>query len=187
MPAVKAVDRYAKRASAILAVGACACYGGMIKGAPNPTGAQGLEPEYYGKPVVKIPGCPSHPRWIVGTVASILASGALPSLDAHGRPLDFFGTKIHERCTLKDSHDSDEFAPGLSEFGCLFHLGCKGKETFADCPELQWNSSGPGEPGVNWCVGSGSPCIGCTEPDFPDGKSPFFTLDPRGGAHGKGE
>jgi hydrogenase small subunit len=30
--------------------------------------------------------------------------------------------------------------------------------------------------GVNWCVGAKSPCIGCTEPGFPDAMSPFNTL-----------
>ena len=57
--------------------------------------------------------------------------------------------------------------------GPNLELGCKGPFTNADCPRRSWNS------GVNWCIGSGGPCIGCTEPDFPDGYCPFLTL-PRG-------
>jgi len=30
---------------------------------------------------------------------------------------------------------------------------------------------------VNWCVEAGAPCYGCTEPTFPDGMSPFYTLN----------
>jgi hydrogenase small subunit len=57
------------------------------------------------------------------------------------------------------------------------HLGCNGWKTYCDCPLRKWNSGGAGQPGVNWCVGSNAPCIGCTQSDFPDGMSPFYTLE----------
>ena len=47
-------------------------------------------------------------------------------------------------------------------------LGCKGPVTYADCPTRMWNS------GTNWCIGAGSPCHGCVEPDFPDRLSPLY-------------
>jgi len=65
----------------------------------------------------------------------------------------------------------------LSESGCLRPLGCKGPDTHADCPIRKWNTAGAGEQGVNWCVDARSVCIGCTEPTFPDGMSPFYKLE----------
>ena len=64
----------------------------------------------------------------------------------------------------------------LSETGCLKELGCKGPDTRADCPIRKWHNPGPGEQGVNWCVDSRSPCHGCTEPNFPDGMTPFYKI-----------
>jgi len=171
---VKAVDRFAKRAGFIMAVGACASFGGVVHGAPNPTGAQGLADEYYGKRVIRIPSCPAHPDRVVGTVAHLLSEGTLPELDEFGRPARFYGKRVHDECSFKERYDAGEFVEELSGFGCLYKLGCKGRWTNADCPERRWHPGGPGEQGINWCIGAGSPCIGCTEPDFPDGKSPFF-------------
>jgi hydrogenase small subunit len=65
----------------------------------------------------------------------------------------------------------------LSDAGCLRPLGCKGPDTHADCPTRKWNTRAAGEQGVNWCVDSRSVCIGCTEPNFPDGMSPFYELE----------
>jgi hydrogenase small subunit len=173
LTALKGVDRYAKRARHILAVGACACYGGMVGGAPNPTGAQGLEAEYYGKQVIKIPGCPTHPDWIVNTVARVMNED-LPTLDSYGRPSDFFRNRIHPRCQYFEGWEEVD---NLNEVGCLRRLGCKGPDTRADCPTRKWNAAGSGQTGINWCVGAGSPCYGCTEPTFPDGMAPFFDLE----------
>ena len=47
-------------------------------------------------------------------------------------------------------------------------MGCKGKETKADCYSRYWNS------GTNWCIGANAICIGCTESGFPDDFSPFY-------------
>jgi len=173
------VKRYAKRASFIMGVGACACYGGVVHGGPNPTGAKGLDEEYFGKRVIKIPCCPVHPDHIVGTIANMLETGTAPELDESGRPTEFFKDTVHKHCTHKEEHDNEEFATELGkQFGGLLNLGCKGKEAKDDCPTRRWNPGGPGERGVNWCVGAGSPCYGCSEPGFPDQMSPFYTLDP---------
>ena len=43
-----------------------------------------------------------------------------------------------------------------------------GKVTRADCPSRKWNG------GVNWCIGAGAICLGCTESGFPDRFSPFY-------------
>jgi len=173
---LEVLERFAPAANVILAVGTCACYGGMSAGSPNPTGAMGVGDalDYLGveASVINIPGCPSHPDWIVGTVAMLLA-GQMPSLDRDGRPKVFFGTHVHNNCPNQGLGIK---AKKLGDAGCLVGLGCNGQQTYADCPVRKWNSPGQGETGVNWCVGARNPCQGCTEPDFPDGKSPFYKL-----------
>lgn len=57
-------------------------------------------------------------------------------------------------------------------------LGCKGKHTRSDCPIRKWNAADTGGYGVSWCVGARSPCLGCTEPDYPDLMSPFYEWRP---------
>ena len=42
---------------------------------------------------------------------------------------------------------------------CLYPLGCRGPQTFANCGVVMWNH------GRSWCVQAGSPCIGCCEAD----------------------
>jgi NiFe hydrogenase small subunit HydA len=174
------VERFASRAAFILAVGTCACYGGMAAGAPNPTGARGLASSYGGKRVIKVPGCPTHPDWVVGTIASLLSTGRAPSLDSDGRPTQYFRRSVHDRCPFEDDWDEVE---RLGVLGCLEELGCKGKRTRADCPTRRWNAGAAGGSGINWCIGSGAPCFGCTESTFPDGMSPFY----RSGEGGDGD
>jgi len=170
-----ALPLFAQDAGVILAVGTCACYGGMSAGSPNPTGAMGvdaaLRSEGISKSVINIPGCPSHPDWIIGTVAALLA-GEMPELDDVSRPIEFFSTEVHKMCPNRGLGGGQ--AEVLSDPGCLSGLGCRGQQTHADCPIRQWNSSGSGKMGVNWCVGARNPCQGCTEPNFPDGMSPFY-------------
>jgi NiFe hydrogenase small subunit HydA len=166
----KAVERYAERAAFVLGVGTCACYGGMAAGSPNPTGAQGLADTYGSKRTIKIPGCPTHPDWIVGTVAYLLSQGKAPPLDSYGRPTDFFSATVHSRCPFREAEEANTLGVG----GCLEELGCKGPSTRADCPTRRWNSPAKGQVGINWCIGAGAPCFGCTEANFPDGKSPFY-------------
>ena len=178
MTMLNALKTFAQGADVILAVGTCACYGGMSAGSPNPTGAMGVDAALgrSGTSVINIPGCPAHPDWIVGTVAALLA-GETPELDDEGRPKVFFDTEVHKRCPNRALGGGQ--AEVLSDAGCLSGLGCRGQQTHADCPLRKWNAAGPGELGVNWCVGARNPCQGCTEPDFPDGMSPFYHLQKR--------
>jgi hydrogenase small subunit len=178
MTALNAVETFSEKAALILAVGTCAAYGGLIAGAPNPTGAVGVWEVVSQKQVINIPGCPAHPDWIVGTIAHLLAYGKIPELDQYGRPIDFYQRTVHSQCPNKQNfHDQAIFAQKLSNQGCLSKLGCKGRWTGADCPIRKWNSSAAGEFGDNWCIGGRSPCQGCTEPGFPDSLSPWYTLE----------
>lgn len=168
------VEELAQGALAVLAVGTCASFGGIPAAAPNPTGCkpvrQILEEKGINKPLVNIPGCPPHPDWIVGTIASILLNG-LPKaedLDDNLRPLAFYGKLIHENCPRRAYFDEGKFAKKPGDEGCLYELGCKGPITYADCPLRRWNS------GTNWVIGAGAPCNGCTQPEFPDLTSPFY-------------
>ena len=171
-----AVQSFSQNAGYVLAVGGCAAFGGVPGGSPNPTGASGVR-DILGSPanLINIPGCPAHPDWIVGTISYLLANGRAPRLDSEGRPKLFFDKTVHSRCERKAKFCGERpKAPGLSQPGCLKELGCKGPDSKADCPVRQWNSGGAGRMGVNWCVGAGAPCHGCTEPGFPDAMSPFY-------------
>ncbi len=173
MTMLDALESFAQNAGVVLAVGTCACYGGMSAGSPNPTGAAGVKDILGPGTVINIPGCPAHPDWIVGTVAMLL-SGVMPELDGDGRPVVFFGSHVHQNCPNRGLGGGQ--AQSLGDVGCLNKLGCKGQQAHADCPLRRWNAAGQGEQGVNWCVGARNPCQGCTEPDFPDGMSPFYHL-----------
>lgn len=161
-------------AMATLTVGTCAAYGGLPAARPNPSGSKGVSDVYQilniTTPVINIPGCPCHPDWFIGTVAKILLYGMPTSkeLDEYGRLKLFYGRSVHNRCINRDYLDEGIFAETFGEEGCLMELGCKGPFTNADCPIRLWNGS------VNWCIGAGAPCFGCTEKGFPDEHSPIF-------------
>lgn len=161
--ALDAVKQLAPKAAAVICVGTCSSFGGIPGGSPNPTGIKSVKAA-TGVSTINIPGCPAHPDWIVWTVAQLLA-GTKPALDASGRPTALYGKKVHSACprTAQDW----ALAPGRS--GCLNNLGCKGRNTGADCPTRMWNNK------TNWCIGANSLCLGCTESGFPDKFSPFYS------------
>jgi len=166
----------APKAMAVLDIGTCSSFGGIPGAAPNPTGIKPI-PDILNEngiktPVVNIPGCPPHPDWIVGTIATILIGGLKAlKVDKYGRPIAFYGKRIHDNCSLRGQFDKGNFAKKFSDGGCLYELGCKGPISFADCSTRQWNSS------TSWCIGSGSPCVGCVEPEFPHVHSMLNRVD----------
>ncbi len=166
----------APKAMAIVSMGTCAAFGGIPAADPNPTGAKPvlevLKDNNIDTPVVNIPGCPPHPDWFIGTVATILIGGlSAIKVDEHGRPKAFYGSLIHDNCPRRGQFDLGNFAKDFGEDGCMYQLGCKGPVTHSDCPNRKWNS------GVNWPIGSGHPCIGCVEPFFPMGKDLYQQVE----------
>ncbi|MBI5836885.1 MAG: hydrogenase small subunit [Candidatus Eisenbacteria bacterium] len=168
------VNRLGADAMAVLAVGTCAAYGGVAAAKPNPSGCRGVGEVFKTSgittPVVNIPGCPCHPDWFIGTVARVLLYG-LPrpnEVDEFGRLKIYYGRTVHNRCINRDYMDEGIFSANFGEPGCLLEIGCKGPFTYADCPSRQWNS------GVNFCLSANAPCMGCTEPGFPDAHSPLY-------------
>ncbi len=162
-PFAAQLERAAKAANCVVAVGTCSAFGGIPAAENNPTGAVSV-PKFLAqagvnKPVVTIPGCPAHPDWIVGTLAHVLKFG-LPALDELGRPKAFFSRLVHDQCPRFADYERERFASAPGEEGCLFKLGCAGPLTKADCSLRLWNS------GTNFCINAGAPCIGCANPDF---------------------
>ncbi len=164
--AMEAIEMLAPKAAAVLSIGTCASYGGIPSAGPNPTDVVSVN-AFTGGGAINIPGCPTHPDWIVYTIAHLLA-GQVPKLDERNRPEALFQEKIHKICPRKEKGEAKLFGEGDK---CLKEIGCKGEKTFSDCPIRKWNN------GTNWCIGAGAICIGCTEQGFPDKFSPFYKLE----------
>ena len=161
--AVDMVKECAADAAAVIAIGSCASWGGMPSTGPNPTGASSAA-EALGKPVVTIPGCPPNPYNFLAAVVHFLTFGKLPEVDQLGRPKFAYSRLVHDNCERRAHFDAGRFAVEFGDSGhrqgyCLYKLGCKGPETYANCPTLLFGDAGPG----CWPVGTGHPCIGCTE------------------------
>lgn len=163
--AYEAIMMAGEKAKYVIAVGTCASYGGISAARPNPSGCKSVK-DVLNRSVIRLPTCPCHPDWIVGTVAHLSAFG-MPELDSEGRPLLFYSNTIHDNCTRRGFFDQGHFASSFGEEGCMFKLGCRGPVTRTECPRRKWNSY------VNWPIGNNTNCIGCGQAYFPDGMEPF--------------
>lgn len=168
------LHKIAPHAVAAIAIGSCASWGGVQSAAPNPTGAVGLaealklegitKTDGSALPVINLPGCPASPYNFLSTVLYYLTLKQLPELDTKGRPQFAYGRLIHENCERRPHYDAGRFAQEYGDEGhrkgyCLYKLGCKGPETFANCPAIEFGDVG----GNTWPVGIGHPCFGCSE------------------------
>ncbi|WP_340817916.1 hydrogenase small subunit [Methanolobus sp. WCC4] len=185
-------EKAASNASAILAVGMCAAYGGInssdsdLKELTDFRGVAYLNENPYGgmlselgidKPVINIAGCPTHPDWVLLTLAAVILgkidiNNLDPVLDTYKRPLVFFpaDNSMHDNCPRRGYYDRGILDDDFSGKGCLLKVGCKGPYTRSDCGLRKWNN------GVSMCTQAGSSCIACCEPGFPDAASPFYEM-----------
>lgn len=164
--AYEALQTAGERARYVIAVGTCASYGGISAAAPNPAGCKSVS-DVLNRPVIRLPSCPCHPDWVVGTVAHLVGYG-MPELDQEGRPVIFYGVTIHDNCTRRGFFDAGFFAESYGQPGCMFRLGCRGPVTRTECPRRKWNGY------LNWPVENNTNCIGCAQSFFPDGMEPFI-------------
>jgi F420-nonreducing hydrogenase I len=180
----------AKNAIAVIAVGACACWGGITSAdseVAKDTDYRGVafaKAESKGgmlkelgidKPVINIPGCPAHPDWVLLTLGAVILGKIkledIPSIvDDYGRPMVFFPPDhtVHENCPRRGYYDRGEFDTEVGGEKCLWKLGCKAPYSHADCAIRKWNGS------VSMCTQAGGPCIACVEPGFPDTSRPLY-------------
>ncbi|MEM7283387.1 MAG: hydrogenase, partial [Pseudomonadota bacterium] len=179
------VTELANQASIVVAIGDCACWGGIPATAPNPSDSIGLQylkrdhggylgadwRSKAGLPVINIPGCPAHPDWVTQILVAV-ASGRTAdiALDDLQRPQTFFKTFTQTGCTrvqfFEYKQSTMEFGQG-TRTGCLFYeFGCRGPVTRSPCNRILWNRQSSK-------TRAGMPCTGCTEPEFP-----FFDLAP---------
>lgn len=165
--ALEAVTQLGSMAQYVIAIGTCASFGGASSAKPNITGSVGVG-KVLNRDVINVSGCPVNPDWFVGTLAHIMMYGK-PELDDLGRPKLFYEFTVHRHCQRRSYFDKKDFAKKLGDIECMFSQGCSGPRTGSDCPYRQWINH------VSWPVKVNTPCIGCTNQDFPDGSSPFFT------------
>lgn len=168
----------ASHSLAVIAIGSCASWGGIPSANPNPTGAKGVENALEGwpKPIVNIPGCPPNPYNFLSTVLYFVTLGKLPELDDKRRPKFAYGRLIHENCERRPHFDAGRFAKAFGDDDhrqghCLYKLGCKGPETFANCQVVKFCDIEASP------ITIGHPCFGCTESTVGFKKPLFQTAD----------
>ena len=173
------LDRLAPQATAVMAVGTCATYGGIHAMAGNATGAMGV-PDYLGwewrskagLPIVCVPGCPTHPDNLAETLLYLLyqVGGQAPMipLDDALRPRWLFETTVHTGCDRAAYYDQSEFATEYGSHTCLAKVGCWGQVVRCNVAKRGWIN------GVGGCPNVGGICIACTMPGFPDKFMPFM-------------
>lgn len=161
-------------AMATIAIGTCAAFGGLPAAAPNPTGALSVSDAVPGlKTLINLSACPANVENLTALLVHYLTFKSWPALDRYRRPLFAYGAAIHDECERRAHYDAGQYVEAWGDEGhragyCLYKMGCKGPETFQNCPNVQWNG------GTNWPIGCGHPCIGCAEPNFWDRMTPFY-------------
>jgi len=162
------LDTLASRAKHIVCAGSCASFGGIFR-LNNPTKITGAL--FSGKEqggywdakanVINLPGCPLHPKWLVDTLLMVHHKHKV-HLDEYLRPKEIYSYLVHHGCLRNEYFEWKVDSKCLGEKeGCLFYEhGCLGPMTHANCNKILWN-------GIGSKTRAGSPCLGCTEFDFP--------------------
>jgi hydrogenase small subunit len=161
-----------------IAVGSCASYGGAPAASGGPTGAVGVARVASGARLINLPGCPMNVENLTATIVHYLTFKELPPADSQQRPLFAYGGLIHNQCERRAHYEFGEYALAWGDEGaqkgwCLYKMGCKGPETFANCPTTRYAD------GTSWPVKAGHGCTGCTMPGHWDAMSPFYRRLPQ--------
>jgi len=162
-------QEYANRAKHIITAGTCATFGGVFK-ENDPQNISGFcfdieqrKDEYkkYAHKLISLPACPIHPRWLSYVLLALAKDKKIP-IDEFHRPQELYGITVHTGCSRSEYFEwkIDTKGWGLKE-GCLFYEnGCQAPFTRGSCNKILWNDTSSK-------TVVGTPCFGCTEPDFP--------------------
>jgi len=171
------IEKLAKKAKYVLAVGTCSSFGGFSSKEMEGVGLQFsknkrggfLGKEFVSKagyPVINLPGCPIHPKAFRLVIEKIVFNLEI-NLTKNQELEDFYNYTVHQGCTRNEYHEYKVEEKEFGQRGCMFfYLGCKGPTTNSACNKFLWNE-------VNSKTRAGVPCFGCTRSDFPQ-KTPFF-------------
>jgi hydrogenase small subunit len=172
--AFRDVLRQASEAAiATVAVGSCAFDGGIARAGGSQTGSTGVAGVVGSDALVSLPGCPVNVENLTATIAHYVTFGELPPRDSAGRPYFAYGGLLHNQCERRAHFEFGEFVLAWGDEGaqkgwCLYKMGCKGPETYANCPTVRYGE------GTSWNVRAGHGCVGCTMPGSWDAMSPFY-------------
>jgi hydrogenase small subunit len=164
-------------ALATIAVGSCAFDGGLAGSSGGSTDATGVVQVVSNPRFVALPGCPVNVANLAATIVHFLTFQSLPAADSRGRPLFAYGSLLHNLCERRPHFEFGEFVldwgdEGAQKGWCLYKMGCKGPQTFSNCPTVKYDE------GTSWPVQAGHGCIGCHMPDFWDSMGPAYARLP---------
>jgi hydrogenase small subunit len=167
------VEEVCGGALATIAVGTCAFDGGLPGANGGPTGAVGVSAIVPNTTLINLPGCPMNVQNLTATIVHYLTFGAFPATDSSHRPYFAYGQLLHDQCERRAHFDAGEYVVAWGDEAhrkgwCLYKMGCKGPETFANCPTARFNDR------TSWPVKAGHGCVGCTMARFWDQMSPFY-------------
>ena len=167
---------YANEAKYIITAGTCATFGGIFKqyDSANISGfafdkeEEKVEFSKFKNKLISLPGCPIHPKWLSYILLMIANSKTIP-LDSKNCPQELYNLTVHTGCVRNEYFEWKVDTKGFGyKEGCLFYeFGCQGPYTKGSCNKILWND-------ISSKTRVGTPCFGCTEPDFPKEKL-FFT------------
>lgn len=171
--ALDLVEEICADAAAVIAAGSCSSFGGLPAASPNPTAARSVSDVVKGVPIINLPACPMNVENLTAVIVHYLTFGDWPVTDQFHRPLFAYGSRIHDDCERRAHFDAGQFVEEWGDEGhrkgwCLYKMGCKGPQTFHNCPIVRWNEH------TNWPIGAGHGCVGCSEPGFWDTMTPFY-------------
>lgn len=147
--------------------------------------------------VLSVIGVMIELQGVLGRGGSIgLFDGLFPAASAidAGRRLKIgYPIPVHSAyCPRFKYYTKGVYASKPGDVGCLQKIGCKGLYTRSLCGVHGWNNmqpqndagavlpaggqTFPGAKGGSHCTSAGHPCMGCTEPGYPDRFVPFVKI-----------